>query len=51
MGDFACSTCWYYRESEDHDKECQFPWFDYSPEDILKKACAKEDDADGEIEY
>lgn len=32
-------------------KECNFPWFNYTAEDTLKKACAFEDDDDGELIY
>ena len=51
MSESACHRCIYWQENEVGKQECQFPWFDPTPEDILKKACALEDNMDGELEY
>lgn len=53
MSESACKHCSFYHapDIEPTEPVCNFPWFDYKPEDILKKACALEDDYDGELEY
>lgn len=53
MNEAACKHCYFYHapDIEPTEPVCNFPWFDYTPEDVLRKACASEDDYDGELEY
>ena len=46
-----CDNCSFWNENELGEWECEFPWFDPTPEAILRKACADDDvEGDGDTE-